>query len=551
MPKRVFVYGGNAASSLVNTYSEDTVRTGFVARQSLISAMSRPARLRLDFPPGTTVSASRLVLEDAASSLMVNLEKSAPHTDLVFWDLDDERFGVNEMEDGSYVTRSPVFARTTVSGPDTLRHIEFGSEEHFAMWAAAAAEFVQRLKDLGVISRTFVIRLPWAAADEAGISVELGFGPGSARMNALFQPYYEHLSGLGLRVIEAPGTTGASSHPAGRSPLHLRDECYHTVLRQLADELTDAGIPSSSGCWNWDGRHEAQVLRWSQPEQVDASLPGRTAHFVAPRRASAEKFPARFLVQNTGSDTLLVVSHGSLPRGKYQTPRFEWLATLQHRAENLLFLADGALETHPELELAWFTGDAEDNLTARFSSIVQTVARQLDAKHVLFIGGSGGGFASLALAAALPGSRALVFNPQTAIRKYWNKSVSTYQRTLFPALDSTAQLDSYGPRMSAVARVAKQQPEDYQIVYVQNDDDGFHMDNHLGPFARALGMNAETSVSADGNVQLIIERFADGHNMPYRHVLNPLVDLALKDWGYPLQAWPRTEYSHLLSETGA
>ena len=550
MHRRIFVYGGNAASTLVSRYSEDAVRAGFVARQSLISAMNRASTVRLQVPADVTPAAARLVHKDLASSLVEDLERSAAETDLVLWDLDDERFGVYEMEDGSYLTRSPQLVRSMAAVAGTRRHIEFGSREHLGLWTEAATTFFHRLKDLGLAPRTYVLRLHWAAGDATGNSVELEYGPRSFEMNALFDPYFDHLKSLGMCLIEETHTTGASADARERSPLNLRDEHYHRAQEQLLEIVGPSGAGGSTHHWNWDVRHRASLFRWTHPNQVDVRFPGRAAHHLAPRPKSGEKFPVRFLVQNNGSDTLLVISHGALPRGKYQVPRFEWLATLESRPENLLFLADGALEAHPDLELGWFTGDAEDDLTARFGAVVQRVSRQLGVKRVLFMGGSGGGFVSLALAAAFPGSRALVFNPQTAIRRYWHKSVAAYQRTLFPSMESINELEALGPRVSAVSRVRGQRPSDYQVIYVQNDDDAFHMENHLGPFAAALGMEGHSSVSSDGNVQLIVDRFADGHNMPYRQVLLPMLDLALNRWGSPMEMFPRESYADLLAGTG-
>ncbi len=547
MHKRVFVYGSNAASALVTAYSSDITRSGFVARQSLISAMNAPSDVELAIPADLTVSAASHVRRDAASSLTENLTRVADDVDLLLWDLADERFGVSEMSDGTYLTTSPQLVRTTVSGADLLRRVTFGSQEHLDLWRVAATRFGTVLETLGLKSRTFVLDLPWAPTDETGAGVELSFGPDSSQMNSFLQPYYDHLRGLGVRVISEPRTTGASGHAAGRAPFNLLDSCYHALSARLAAAFAETETPARVH-WNWDERHEAQILHWTDAEQVQSDIPGRTQHVVAPRTKSGEEFPARFLLQNTGSDTLLVVSHGALPRGKYQVPRFEWLATLEDRPENLLFLADGALESHPALDLAWFTGNAADDLTERFSNIVDTVAGQLNISRILFMGGSGGGFASLALASSAPGSRALVFNPQTAIRRYWNKSVSVYQHTLFPELDSPAGLDAFGPRVSAVARVRTDKASDYQVIYVQNDDDAFHMDNHLAPFAAGLGMEARSSVSRNGNVQLLVDRFADGHNMPYRKILNRFIDLALEDWGLPQRPWDRNRYEDLLGD---
>ena len=548
MPKQVFVYGSNAASALVSTYTSDVLRSGFVARQSLISAMSRPSTATLDLPAGLTVSAVRHVQADAASSLPNALKKNPSTIDLLLWDLTDERFGVCQMSDGSFLTRSPQLVRTGITGAEVLRRLAFGSEEHLELWREAAGRFAALLADLGLTSRTYVLDLPWASADESGASVELGYGPDSQEMYALLQPYYSHLRSLGISVVSVPGTTAAAGHPSGRAPFNLLDSCYHELSARLAavsgENHHQAGkaVPH----WNWDERHKAPIFHWTHPSQV-RPLRGRTEHVVLPRTKRGEQYKASFLLQNTGSDTLLVVSHGALPRGKYQVPRFEWLATLEGRPENLLFLADGALDEHPGLDLAWFTGNSGDDITHRFSDIVRSVADQLGVKRVLFMGGSGGGFASLALAASLPESRALVFNPQTAIRKYWNRAVVQYQQNLFPEFDSLSALDALGPRVSAVERVRADKAATYQVIYVQNNDDALHMDKHLAPFAAAVGMKPRSGVSPNGNVQLVVDRFADGHNMPYRLVLNRFIDLALEGWGLPLQPWLRDSYADLLA----
>ncbi len=532
--RRVFVYGSHAAAGLINNYSEGVVRAGYVVRQSLISAMNGPSSATLDLPPGLTAAAERQVRHDAAGSLPAELTDKATKLDCVLWDLADERFGVHALTDGTFITSSPQFKNVKVHGAAVSRFVRFGTREHLALWKAAADRLIDLLAGLGLGSKTLVLQLPWASHDENGKGVELPFGPRSRSANAAFKPYYRHLRKRGLRVIKERKTTAAGAHPRGRSPLNVMDCHFHSIAEQLAVALQ---VPRTQPHWNWDAQHKAPILHWSDPEQLDVRIVGRTEHRVAPRRTFGESFPARFLVQNTGSDTLLVISHGALPRNKYKVPRFEFLSTLENRQENLLFLADGALEESADLELSWFTGNAKDDLTQRFSSIVQLVSNQLGVKKIVFIGGSGGGFASVNLAAAVPGSRALVFNPQTAIRRYWAKSVSAYQKSLFPEMASPLELDELGKRTSLVTRVAAERPGTYQVIYVQNNDDVFHVENHLKPFAKELGMQPVTSISADGNVHLIVEPFASGHNMPYRSVLNDFVNLALQSWGESLPLW--------------
>ncbi|MFF2677007.1 DUF6270 domain-containing protein [Arthrobacter koreensis] len=537
--RRVFVYGGNAAANLINIYSEGAVRAGYVVRQSLISAMYGPSGVALTLPENLSEAAARHVNDDALSALPSKLKDQATTLDCVLWDLTDERFGVHALSDGTFLTSSPQLQAASLKGASLSRRIPFGTREHFLLWREAADQFVDLLVSLDLFSKALVLQVPWAEVDEAGQKVDFPFGQPSKKANANFKPYYRHLRRRGMRLIKVVKPVASSSHPLGRSPLNIRDACYHDLASRLTKAMATLPTTPEAESWNWDDQHRTPVILWTDPEQLDVRAAGRTQHRIAPRRALNEEFPARLLIQNTGSDTLLVVSHGALPRKKYSVPRFEFLSTLENRAENLLFLADGALENHNELELAWFTGSRDDDLTARYTSIVRSAADQLGAKKILFIGGSGGGFASLQLAASVEGSRALVFNPQTSIRRYWSKAVINYQNALFPDLSTPAQLDTLGNRFSFIKRVATQRPTSYQFIYVQNDDDDFHIQNHLHPLARQLGMKPDTSRSADGNVQFIVEHFASGHNMPYREVLNDFVDYAFRDWGDHLPHWPK------------
>lgn len=530
MPRiRVLVYGSGAAVPLLATYSDNADRAAYVARQSLISAMNGASGISLSVPSDLSPAASRVLMDDVQSSLTDELAAKSGELDCVLWDLADERFGVLRLADGTYLTASPQLSKASMRGAEVTRHVSFGTREHFALWKSAADRFIDLLGTLGLRSRTFVLKMP-AASHSPKASGAKPRVRGYARAVA-YARYYRHLRRRGIAILDA-NPKGARYEP---TPGNV-DQRFHLLAAKLGAAMEQGGY-DNSGHWNWDAQHQATVLCWSDPSQLDVRITGRTEHLIVPRDRAGEKYPIRFLLQNTGADTLLVVSHGALARTKYKVPRFEFLSTLQSRNENLLFLSDGVLEVNPKLELAWFTGDAKDDLTVRYSRIVRTVAEQLGAKKILFVGGSGGGFASVNLAASVEGSRALVFNPQTDIRKYWAKSVLAYQRTLFPELDSPDELCHLEERASLVHRVSSLPPESYQLIYVQNDDDTFHIENHLKPFAKQLGMYPSTSVSPNGNVQIIVEPFASGHSMPYRSVLNPLIDYALQGWGQKFEPW--------------
>ncbi|WP_136017894.1 DUF6270 domain-containing protein [Arthrobacter silvisoli] len=545
-PLKVFSYGGGPASAIVDHFPGDAVQqAGLVSRQSLISAMGGPSGA-VFADAAARPAAVRVLQADIAASLRNDVEARLPGIDIVLWDLFDERFGVDRLVDGTYLTRSPERVKHVTAGSGAMRTIVFGTDEHFGLWCEAAEKFLGFLARKALLQRTYVLDLAWARTDENGLDAELPFGLSSDKANAEFSRYAAYLRDRGVQVLSHSRTWTSRNHKWGPAPYNLHDAVYGEVAGKLLGLLPEELLePPASAPVNkvpvhgfpvHDARHKAPILAWAGLDDFDASQEGRTHHRIAP--AAGELYGLCSLIQNNGSDTLLVVSHGALNREKYSLPRFEWLATLEGRPENLMFLADTALEPHNDLELAWFTGSAADDLTERYAELVKRAARQLGARKIVFMGGSGGGFASLALASKTPGSRALVFNPQTNIQRYWLKSVRNYVRRLFPEFASEKQLNRLGGRCELATAYGASPQLEHQVLYVQNDDDPHHMENHLGPFAAALGMEPRTGVSPDGKVRIVVERFAEGHNMPYRTVLNPFVDLVLSGWDAPFVQGP-------------
>lgn len=532
---KVITYGSGPASELVRTYSTDSVQSlTHVGRQSLISAMTG---LTLGIVPAgeaTQLRMERVVKDDIQATLPKRIREHAESADLLIWDIHDERFGIATGADSTYVTRSPQLKTASLKLPDDSLVIPFGTDQHFDLWQRSSSEFVFLLEELGILESTVLLDVPWACMDEFGEDVALPYGMSPSEANTHFERYYSHIKDLGVQVLSERHVVSAAEHRLGRAPFNYLDSTYHSLSGRLHHLLAKRGRSNGRPAWNWDERHQSEIKTWTSIGQADFRQKGRTEHLIRPLAAKNQSFPARFLVENKGSDVLLVISHGALPRAKYTVPRFEWLATLSARDESRIFLSDTALEEHADLELSWFTGNASDDLTARYAEVVSEAAKQMGATRIVFMGGSGGGFASLSLAAKVPGSRALVFNPQTVIRNYWNNSVDKFQTTLFPEMKDRSGLTSLGSRVDATRLP---QPEAHQIIYVQNDDDTLHVEKHLTPFALRNRIPVRTGVSENGNLSLILEHFASGHNMPYRDVLLDFVELAVSGWGEPLTAW--------------
>lgn len=546
-PLKVILYGGGPVAEIASRFSSRAVNVvSAVSRQSILSAMNGPSSINV--PTAIPSAERKRLISDVEGSFPSQLRSIRGEVDLLLLDLYDERFGVEGLTDSTFLTRTPGQQKYLSLTRAQSRHLIFGTEEHFELWSRSASNLLNLLASEGLLDKTILLDFEWAETNPNGTPFKLPFGMTAHSWNTMVLPYVQHLRDGGVTIFSIDKTHMDPHHRFGHAPFNLDEEVYAKALAGLPAVLQACGITSLSGSLEYDERHEASIFRWSNLDKVRADRAGRNRHEVlAPRDGTG--YPLRFLLQRTDSTTLLVVSHGALNRTKYTLPRFEWLASMRERPENLLFLSDSGLSDFDDLELAWFTGDAKRNLLAQHVALVKSITKDLGISRIVFMGGSGGGFSALALSRHFAGSRALVFNPQTRIHRYWKAAVQAYIDKLWPDVDTPASLHKIGPRVDLISQLDPSAVEN-QVLYVQNSDDEHHVKAHLKPYAYAFGLGPESSVSIDGRLRLVVERFASGHNMPYRQVLNPFIDLVLTDWAGPLNdhALPIELSSSIISE---
>src|SRR5690625_1345903 len=196
------------------------------------------------------------------------------------------------------------------------------------------------------------------------------------------------------------------------------------------------------------------------------------------------------LFVNQRSDTLIVRCHGALPRKATVLPRFERLRTFLNTPYSSLYFGDPTLHLSEQVSLAWYTGWKELDLYPILARWVTSAAAASGASRIVFLGSSGGGFASLQISALIPGSMAIPLNPQTAIWKYQPSGNLAYARNyikhimphltpvggvreIMPDVDWSEPL---GDRASAISRY--DQPVENYVFYAQNLNDVAHREDH-------------------------------------------------------------------------
>ncbi|MGY5765420.1 DUF6270 domain-containing protein [Brachybacterium sp. DNPG3] len=242
---RVAVYGSCVARDAVDLAGRDRlVVTDYIARQSLISADTDASER---FPAGAQIAhrfQQRMMESDFAGDLTERLSAVAYRTDLLLWDLTDERHGVHVFDDGTVVTRSIdlLAVPEAVEVVDGARHIAFGSDEHFALWAPRATALRDELVELGLFASTVVLQVPWALVTSDGRETPVSMGTTAVQANEAYRRYFELLRELGFRLLELQplGVLADPEHRWGLAPFHYTQDVYDEIIRRVLEEIEKA-----------------------------------------------------------------------------------------------------------------------------------------------------------------------------------------------------------------------------------------------------------------------------------------------------------------------
>lgn len=238
-----------------------------------------------------------------------------------------------------------------------------------------------------------------------------------------------------------------------------------------------------------------------------------------------------FLLNNNGSEELVVSLHGATDRDNYTIPRFEWFNTLSEQPYSSIFIGDPALNFHPKIQLGWYLGTRNFNLHEYLATFVSEIALKIGARKVVFTGLSGGGFAALQIASFSPGSTAIVFNPRTEIPVVQDDHVVSWPFYFFlsnvmpeiaPSRASSESFarewtDELGDRISARERF--RQYTDCRVVFISNINDPFHSKETI-PF--------EESAHADNVIQFVRYEGGFAHYEPGREMFLEALDGTFK-----------------------
>lgn len=254
-------------------------------------------------------------------------------------------------------------------------------------------------------------------------------------------------------------------------------------------------------------------------------------HFLVRGQVPAGRFsilhegvPVDFVYEPVeNAKTTVVFFHGSTKRD-VSLPSFAGSRIVEGIPVNRLAISDPSLtaDRSYRLTLSWFVGsERQPNLQYFLETVIRRIFEITGVRHRIFMGSSGGGFASLEMSRRFSDSLALVMNPQVVLPNYRSHLVERYVELCWPGTDSihsvpghvvTDNSQVYGPVLTNT------------VGYIQNTRDDHHVENHQIPFMK----KAESS----RRVFMLMDAWGDprgkAHVIPptevVQNVLSGLVD---------------------------
>lgn len=232
------------------------------------------------------------------------------------------------------------------------------------------------------------------------------------------------------------------------------------------------------------------------------------------------------------SDELIVTFMGANTKDKNFYPRFSRVATFGPRAAAFMAFADPTLKLDAtrEMLLSWYLGGPEFDPAVTILKAIQKAKGKTGAKHVIFVGGSGGGFAALRLSSMVSGSMAYVQESATNIANSFPHAVTKYFDTMWPSYEATALLSEKPERFDMARHYAAADPRNY-VYFAQSSHDDHYIKRHYSPFKDAVGVPGLEGISADGKRRFVLYKGTIvGHGNITSEEFWAHFDSALQEW---------------------
>ncbi|TQS70208.1 hypothetical protein ERN12_16415 [Rhodobacteraceae bacterium] len=236
-----------------------------------------------------------------------------------------------------------------------------------------------------------------------------------------------------------------------------------------------------------------------------------------------------FFYHDASSKDLAVIFHGAVQKQKISEltlPIFSGQNIPLGENVDRLLLSDSTMAVDRRLRLGWFSGTTEYDLAGRIDALLRHVVVCKKYRKVVMLGGSQGGYAALRASHELPGSLAIVWNPQVEIEKFFFKNhLSGFLEYCFGCQSyNEIPVELRDKRRLDLTKVYGSGKRKNSIILMQNIDDPDHLENHAKPLVAAMGYDPNALHLGinrlDNQTILAIGDWHGGHSLPDRNTLS-------------------------------
>lgn len=248
---RIFIYGSCVTRDAFDENADDLEVVGYVARQSIISAMALREGPAIDSGTLTSQFQQGMVDGDSAGNLRETIAEVSAFIDVILWDITDERMGVLAFDGDRFLTPLNELRATEDDILSNGESVLFGTDRHFDLFRRATQIFSQWLTSRMMLEKVTVIATPHSSVLDGGSSNAdfEDLAERARRWNEQAHRYYELLSMQGFRVehVDIEDVVIDPEHRWGIAPFHFAQKTY-TAMRALVRRvaLDDSDTSKSS-----------------------------------------------------------------------------------------------------------------------------------------------------------------------------------------------------------------------------------------------------------------------------------------------------------------
>jgi len=184
---------------------------------------------------------------------------------------------------------------------------------------------------------------------------------------------------------------------------------------------------------------------------------------------------------------IIIRFHGAIQRQVRTLPAFQANLSEMSNFAHQITICDPTMMSRDGYSLSWYAGHETFDCQSLLLEFFQKLTDALQIERTIYLGSSGGGFASLFYSHHHKGSVAMVMVPQTNLQGHAKASLSDYLENCWPG----HTLEDVSNHICTDVGALYSEGFDNSIIYVQSAGDHYHLCNQMQPFLKSVYQSAD------------------------------------------------------------